>query len=270
MSPVARRIGRPAVPELRPAQAAAAPAVAAMAPITNPVPATVAPAPVAAPVSAPAKVPGIAPVPARDFAGELARAEREHEAALARLNAEIDTLRKAAQQAAIDLTAAFADAERRGYAAGQEKGQLAASETLQAQIDRVESLVVHIGQSRRELMENAEDAMVGVVFAAICRILGEQGASREMIRNVVCSAAAATREREQLVARLHPDDAALLKDGADDGDIRISADPSVVLGGCIIDSPGGSLDARFETQLELLGAALKSARASRASEPETV
>jgi flagellar assembly protein FliH len=266
MSPVARRIGRTAVPVVRLAQAAAAPAVAAVAPIANPVPATVAPA--ATPVSAAPMVPDIAPVPVRDFAGELARAEREHEAALARRDDEIDALRKAAQQAAVDLTDAYADAERRGYAAGQEKGQLAASEALQAQIDRVASLVVRIGQARRDLMENAEDAMVGVVFAAICRILGEQGASREMVRNVVRGAAAATRAREQLVARLHPDDAALLKDGADDGDIRISADPSVVLGGCIIDSPGGSLDARFETQLELLGAALTSARASRVSEPD--
>jgi flagellar assembly protein FliH len=71
------------------------------------------------------------------------------------------------------------------------------------------------------------------------------------------------REREQLVVRLHPDDVALLKGDADGGALRIDADPAVALGGCMIDGPAGSLDARFETQLEALGAVLKSVRAQR-------
>jgi flagellar assembly protein FliH len=105
--------------------------------------------------------------------------------------------------------------------------------------------------------------MVDIVFAAICRILGDHGATREAVQGVVRAAVAAMREREQLVVRLHPDDAALLKEEVDGGTMRISGDPTVVLGGCIIESQGGSLDARFETQLEALGAALKNVRASR-------
>lgn len=264
VSSVARRIGRPMVSSVEQT-------VAEVAPMPDSLPSR------AEPASAPASaspivldtVPEIVPAIACGCADELARAEREHEAALARRDAEIDALRKAAQQAAIELTDAYADAERRGYAAGEKKGQQAASEAMREQIDRVKSLSEDISGALRKLSETSEDVMVDIVFTAVCRILGEQGATREAVKDVVRAAAAATREREQLVVRLHPDDAALLEDGADGAAMRVIADPSVVAGGCIIDSPGGSLDARFETQLDSLGAALKSVRASRLAEQET-
>jgi flagellar biosynthesis/type III secretory pathway protein FliH len=211
----------------------------------------------------PAAVPEVPPAVACGCADKLARAEREHAAALALRDAEIDALRAAAQKAAIDLTDAYSDAERRGYEAGENKGKQAAADAMRAEVDRVKALAVEIDGALRALTEAAEESMIDIVFTAVCRILGEQGATRATVQDVVCAAIAAMRGREQLVVRLHPDDAALLKGDADGGMLRISADPAVVLGGCVVDGPGGSLDARFETQLEVLGAALKSVRARR-------
>jgi len=281
VSPVTRRIGRPA-PAVPAAPAAPAVAVAptvdaVLAPAAVPLAPTMA-LPTAVAVS---PVPAEPVVPARDYAAELARAEAAHEEALAtlakrdaelaRCQADVDTLREAQQKAAIDLADAYADAETRGYAAGEKKGLQDAKAALQAQVDRVGGLFEQIGSARGALMESAEDAMVDIVFAAICRILGERGADRDTIRTIVRETVASTREREQVVARLHPDDAALLKgdgDLAGMGDVRISADASIALGGCIIDGPGGTLDARFDTQLELLAAALKAARAGRQAEQD--
>ncbi len=254
ISPVARRIGRPA--EIAPQQP-----VAAAAPAPAPLPVRMAPEP--APAATPAVVAEVLPAAACGCADGLAQAEREHAAALALRDAEIDALRAAAQKAAIDLTDAYSDAERRGYEAGENKGRQAAADAMRAEAERVKALAGEIDGVLRTLADNAEDTMVDIVFTAVCRILGEQGATRAAIQDAVRAAIAATREREQLVVRLHPDDAALLKGDADDGALRISADPAVALGGCIVDGPGGSLDARFETQLEALGAALKRVRAQR-------
>jgi flagellar biosynthesis/type III secretory pathway protein FliH len=263
VSPVARRIGRPMA-------SAAQQSIAAVAPVPDPLPLQAEPEPATEPASASAQdsVADIPPAIACACADELAQAERAHEAALAQRDAEIETLRKAAQQAAIDLTDAYSDAEQRGYEAGEKKGREAAGEAMREQIERIKSLAGEFSGAVRELTGTAEDVMVDIVFTAICRILGERGASRAAVQDVVRAAIAATREREQLVVRLHPDDVALLQDEADSGRLRISADSAVALGGCIVESPGGALDARFETQLEALAAALERVRASRLAEED--
>ncbi len=259
VSPVARRIGRPQASDARPGAG------------TTPLAHEAVPIPVSTSAAVPCDVSEIlAEVGLANPCGcadDLARAEREHAAVLARRDTEIDTLRESARLAAVELTDAYTDAEERGYAAGAEKGTEAAGDTMRDQVDSLKSLAEEIASALRALTDTAEDVMVDIVFTAICRILGERGASREAVREVVRAAVDAMREREQLLVRLHPDDAALLEHGQG-GVLRISADPAVALGGCIIDSPGGSLDARFETQLDALRATLKGVRAGRLAAPE--
>jgi len=261
MDPIIRAAAvSPTTHQLRrqPPRAAVAPApVPASAPA--PAPAPVAPAAhKAAPAAAPA--PQAAPVPSA--------LEVQNQALLRERDAEIEKLRAQASKAQLALTEAYADAEKRGHAAGLEKGERAGQQMLQVQAERLKSLVVQIGQARRQTMADAEDTLVEIAFAAVCRILGEQGASREALQRIVGDAVASAREREQLAVRLHPDDVALLRSSATgvDDEIRLSADTGVKLGGCIVDSGTGSLDARFETQLCLLADALRAVRAGRHSD----
>jgi flagellar assembly protein FliH len=221
-------------------------------------------APEAAPVSAPA-----APA-AKPAQAPVDTAVAAHAVALKERDAEIAKLREKTQQAQSTLDDAYADAERRGHAAGEAVGELAALERQQVQVDRLKALVFQVGQARQQVMANAEDALVEIAFAAVCRILGEHGASRDTLRRIVRESN--TAAREPLTVRLHPDDVALLRLGADgpETDIRLCADASVQLGGCIVDSGAGSLDARFETQLELLAAALRAVRAGRHTGEESV
>jgi flagellar assembly protein FliH len=100
-----------------------------------------------------------------------------------------------------------------------------------------------------------------------------------MVREVIDQA----REREQLVVRLAPQDFALLTGGdaastaaagrsEEEGSTfgawkaQLVPDTRVALGGCLIDSPGGTLDGRLETQLQSLRDLLLAVRASRADE----
>jgi flagellar assembly protein FliH len=79
---------------------------------------------------------------------------------------------------------------------------------------------------------------------------GVQAAVREVMRGV--------HERERLVVRVSPRDHALLAvDGfkprnGDGQAVELLADERVELGGCLIETGGGTLDGRLETQLKRL------------------
>jgi flagellar assembly protein FliH len=161
-----------------------------------------------------------------------------------------------------ELAELRAEAERRGYAVGHEKGEAEGRRLLQAQIDRFQGLAAQLVQARAAVLADAEDGVVELAFAALCRILGEQAASRDGVHAMVARCAADVREREQVGIRLHPDDVALLDDGAGHH-ARFSADPGIALGGCIVDSSTGALDARLETQLTRLAETLLAVRAAR-------
>lgn len=170
-----------------------------------------------------------------------------------------------------DMQVLRAQAERRGYSIGAEKGEQAAKEVLQAQIERLKTLANQLVQSKTNLMAEAEDTMVEIVFTAVCRILGDNIASRHVLLQMVRDCVGETRSPAQVNIRLHPDDLALLQasgEGGLDGQLRLSADASITMGGCIVDSATGSLDARLETQLQRLRDTLLAVRAERRASHE--
>jgi flagellar assembly protein FliH len=241
------------VPGVAPAPAAVerAPAKDAPAPVAPPatVPAPAAPAATSVPPAAVATPSVAVPAPAPQAPAPAATAAQQ-EAERRKVQAELAELR--------------AEAERRGYAIGHEKGEAEARRQLQAQIDRFQGLGAQLAQARAAVLADAEDGVVELAFAALCRILGEQAASRDGVQAMVARCAADVREREQVGIRLHPDDVALLGDVAGHP-ARFSADPGIVLGGCIVESATGALDARLEVQLARLAETLLAVRAARRS-----
>ncbi len=165
----------------------------------------------------------------------------------------------------------FEAAERRGYAAGLEKGEQAAQKTILEQVERLASISSALYRSRMSVLEEAEAAAVEIVYTAICRIIGETAASRTTIINMVNQIVGTFRELDQLVVRLHPQDLELVQqicsDGAAeiDSQIALRADTSIKMGGCIVDSTIGSLDARLELQLARLSEVLLAVRENRDS-----
>lgn len=173
----------------------------------------------------------------------------------------------AAQEAArlqvqAELAKLHADAEQRGYAAGHDKGEADARRQLQAQIERFQGLAAQMAQAKARVLEDAEDGVVELVFEALCRILGEQAATQLGVQAMVNQCAPAARERENVTVRLHPDDYRLLGPAAPH-QARFSPDPAIALGGCMVDSSTGSLDARLETQLARLAETLLAVRDAR-------
>lgn len=228
--------------------------------------------PVTAPAAstAPANAPGTTPPASEQPAVAQAVqprpvAEPDPQRARAVLETELAEVRRAAQQ---QLEKARADAEQRGYAAGEQRGGIAARVALQAEAERAASLAAALAAARTAMIADAEEAALELAFVAVCRILGEGAASRDTVLRLVQAGAQAMREQEQVCIRLHPLDLELLERGgpAPDTGVQYRADATIELGGCVIESGAGTLDARLETQLGRLRATLVAVRAGRRHE----
>jgi len=149
----------------------------------------------------------------------------------------------------------------------------AASEASLAQLN---SLIAALPSQIETRLQAAEDDMLALSFEVVCRLLGESAARPDVLRAHLQQSMAALRNRPLVAIHLHADDLASLdKAGviaAMPGDpaVRWLASTEVSLGGCILETPEGGLDARFEAQLQALREALERGRAAaRSPSPAT-
>jgi flagellar assembly protein FliH len=164
-----------------------------------------------------------------------------------------------------------------GLARGREEAALEATQaqtrtkvqTDQAaldRLDRLDRLLQGVIVEAANRLEQTEDDLVALSHEAVCRILGTEAAQPARLRSMVTHLLAQHGLRAQLAVHLHPEDlAALVQESGETRDKpwRWVGDSAVQLGGVVLRSPEGSLDARLETQLAALGAALLAVRRSR-------
>lgn len=203
--------------------------------------------PVAPPAAVVADPPGPLPSPPMHSpAPDLAELERE---AHRRLAAE-------REQALLQATEA-------GRSAGLAAGQAAWAE----RIERLDRLLASLPEQLADGIAGEEDLLVELAFEAVVRILGQAAPTREGAQGLVREALASLREREQVVVRLAPPDVETLRAARSEmtrvagcKGLEFVADERVELGGCLIETAGGGLDARLETQLQRLRELMLAAR----------
>jgi flagellar assembly protein FliH len=127
----------------------------------------------------------------------------------------------------------------------------------------------------------AEDDMIALCHAAVCRILGDALATRAGAAQAVRTGieqwlrASEQQSRDGMVVHVHPADLDAMK--SDDvfarwlvqqglRGVQWQAHEDVRLGGCIVHGQDGDLDARLETQLEILADQLRRSRGERGAE----
>jgi flagellar assembly protein FliH len=170
---------------------------------------------------------------------------------------------------------------RDGYQKGLENASAQNLGTLQAALDemraeqrgvlqQLEQLLAALPGQLRERLAAAEDDMVALCHEVLCRMLGQAMATPEAVRAMLDQVRSQMLAQGQVAVHLHPDDWDLTREcealRALEG-IEWVADSQVALGGLLLRSPQGSLDARLEVQLEQLKAALLTARARRRATP---
>lgn len=167
------------------------------------------------------------------------------------------------EQLELERIAALEQAEAEGFAAGLARG--AASCAREAA-----TLGAMLASARTTLaagIAGSEDVIVEIAFEALAKILGEAAPTRAGVLAVVRELLVKAGERERLLVRVAPVDHALLEQhraqllpGDDGRMIDLVADERVELGGCLVETTGGTLDGRLETQLQQLVEILTAAR----------
>jgi flagellar assembly protein FliH len=143
-----------------------------------------------------------------------------------------------------------------------------AQAVYQARIQALDGLIAALPPKIEARLAAAEDDMLALSFEAICRTLGESVVQPEAVRAQLAQAMERLRSRGLVAIHMHPDDLAMLTgQGLSQGllggaDVQWIASADVALGGCILQSPEGGLDARFETQLAALRELLLQTRAA--------
>ena len=178
----------------------------------------------------------------------------------ARLRSE-ELLREASE----DVT----EAGRAGYAAGLERGYaegLAAARGELAQALALVQAAAREGQGvRDEIVRGAEADIVGLALAALEEVVGVRAEhDRELVAETVRRALERLGAQEVVHVNVHPEDvehvrAWLSEQGAPAAAWEVRGDGSVAIGGCLIDTTAGQVDARLDVQLAQVAEQLRGA-----------
>jgi flagellar assembly protein FliH len=166
---------------------------------------------------------------------------------------------------------------RIGVDQGRRTAQVEAEQTSittsQAAADRLvqlDALLAALPAEFNGKLEQAEEEMVALCFEAITRMLGEASVRPEGVRAIVRQAVTEARAKEVVTIRVNPRDLAFLQADAEiaawlgaSRRVHWCGDDRVQLGGCIVVTSEGGLDARLETQLASLAALFAKAREER-------
>jgi flagellar assembly protein FliH len=142
------------------------------------------------------------------------------------------------------------ESKEKGYADGLDKWNAALAEAWEA---------------RNRYLETNEAVVVQLAMAVARKVVGETASidpttvlqsAREAIRS--------TRGEQKLRVRVRPEDEAIMLQqtvelrrlNSETGEIQVVADESIMLGGCIVESSLGTIDAQFSTQLQSLERAI--------------
>jgi flagellar assembly protein FliH len=216
----------------------------------------------------------VAPAPRPEERAQRAIAEDKSDAAA--LQAEREKIRSELSR---DLEAraqsVFDEAKSRGHEEGLALGKEEARREAERRHDAVAQTLAAVAERAEQEIGGAEDAVVGIAFEAICKILARDAVDRKAVRAMVQRVLSRAAQEEGVVVRLHPGDCAALRNGGKglfpgrNGRVKVElvADEEVSLGGCIVETSGGSLDARIETQVEHLRDTLLKVRRGKSRKP---
>lgn len=201
-----------------------------------------------------------APPAAADGAGETARVTAEH-----RLAGERERVLAAAREEG--LAVGRQEGRRQAY---EESRQAAAAVLAEAEalLKEARALRREAVEVRSRALDEVREEIVRLAVEMARRILRrELSLQPEEIVRMVAGLLAEAREQDEMDLLVSPGDAVLLEGQKEDllaglrstQRVRIVPDPSVAAGGAVLETPGGTWDARVESQLKALETALREA-----------
>ena len=164
------------------------------------------------------------------------------------------------------------DIETEAYIRGFNKGEKAGFDAAGERIDSLQAMLTgaieELGRIQKQIQQDGEKEIVDLALVVAERVVRQElHANREAISAVVREALKKVEHQQAIVIRMNPADIQFLDQSqlpfADNGDqsnrnrFRIEADESISRGGCFIETESGDVDARIETQIEIIKAAFR-------------
>ncbi len=157
-----------------------------------------------------------------------------------------------------------------GYAEGLSAAKAAADKELELQraalADRLQEALSALEQVHRACLAELQANVGEVAFAAVCRLLGQRSASQAVVLNVVEQICAQLDAGASAAVRVHPRDIDMLTELQREAGSRLEslglklvADETLQLGGCVVETASGHYDGSLETQLRRMHAVLSGA-----------
>ncbi|MEZ5563343.1 MAG: flagellar assembly protein FliH [Gammaproteobacteria bacterium] len=161
-----------------------------------------------------------------------------------------------------DLNALQQRAWQQGLEAGRAAGIEAGTRELAARITAVERVLDALARPLEDLDHRVEEELLALVQAVVRQLIRREVHidPKHIIGVIREGLAALPLAAGDITVRLHPDDAEVVRsclaENAADRAWRIEADPLTERGGCLITSARSTIDARLETRLARVIAAL--------------
>ncbi|MCU7934019.1 MAG: hypothetical protein KZQ99_03955 [Candidatus Thiodiazotropha sp. (ex Dulcina madagascariensis)] len=157
------------------------------------------------------------------------------------------------------LSAEKEHAIEQGYNEGFEKGNNDGKNSYDSEAKNLAEILLDIkGKSEKFLFEKQGD-IIEVVFLTVSKIISDAVINKNGIQDIMKRVIRDLNKNHILAVRVSPEDYSILNEAGvmesllDTGSaLKLIKDDRIIHGGCIVESQAGSLDARLETQFEIL------------------
>lgn len=150
---------------------------------------------------------------------------------------------------------------KKGHHEGLERGRDEARKVLQQLNQAIKDSI----EQREAILDEARDKVLELVVKVSRKVTFDSiDINREATAAIIAGVIDQLVDRSQLKIKVHPDHLAVVEQNIDRflvgsttiKEIKIEADPRVRFGGCFIETPNGDIDARLESQFDVIEDAL--------------
>jgi flagellar assembly protein FliH len=157
-----------------------------------------------------------------------------------------------------EIESIHSSSEKEGYTDGYERGKADGEGEYHESLKEVEKLKEVILRGVDQQVDGLQDQILALAFASICKVLGENALSEQVVTASVKNVLEEFRFNKSVKVFVAPDQLVNLsaeKEGVLSSfgkEVEFIPDPKVELGGCIVQINSGSWDGRLEVQLQRL------------------
>lgn len=150
------------------------------------------------------------------------------------------------------------EAHEKGYAKGLEDGNKTAKDEMGPIVQQLRQSFAEIEKYRKEIYSAAETSAVRLAMAISESVIHNEIAShQDVVRHVVSAALKKVVDHERIRIRVNPGDLELLNNSLFEfsglveniESVRFEPDDGIAVGGCIVETQFGFVDARIDSQL---------------------